>query len=173
MSQFRSTIIATAIGIVLAGALVPTAAVAASRAPLGYQLMCLKSPQECMGGGSARVDATDDTLQTLKRINADVNRAIKPRNDRGADVWTANASSGDCEDYVLAKRRALVKAGVSASALRIAYVKTRHGEGHAILVVKTNRGDLVLDNLNGSVRPLSQSGYRIVSMSGANPMSWS
>lgn len=173
MSRVRSTIIGTAIGIVLAGALVPAAAVAASRAPLGYQLMCLKSPQECTGGGSAMVKATDDTLQTLKRVNAHVNRSIKPRNDRGADVWTANARIGDCEDYVLAKRRALVKAGVSASALRIAYVKTRHGEGHAILVVKTNQGDLVLDNLNGSVRPLSQSGYRIISMSGANPMSWS
>lgn len=173
MSQFRSTLIAAAMGVVLAGALVPAAAVAASRAPLGYQLMCLKSPQECKGGGSASVKATEDVLQTLKRVNAHVNRAIKPRNDRGADVWTASATSGDCEDYVLAKRRALVKAGFSASALRIAYVKTRSGEGHAILVVKTSQGELVLDNLNGSVRPLSQSGYRIVSMSGANPMSWS
>lgn len=173
MSAFRSTVIAAAIGFVVAGAFLPSAAVAASRAPLGYQLMCLKSPQECKGGGKATINATEETMRILKRVNAQVNRAITPRNDRGADVWTASASSGDCEDYVLAKRRALLKAGFSPSALRIAYVKTRRGEGHAILVVKTSRGDLVLDNLNGSVRPLSQSGYRIVSMSGADPMSWS
>jgi predicted transglutaminase-like cysteine proteinase len=173
MGTFRSAFTAAAIGLVFAGTFLPSAAVAGSRAPLGYQLMCLKSPQECKGGGASSVAATEDVLQTLKRVNVQVNRAIRPRNDRGADVWTASATSGDCEDYVLAKRRALVKAGISASALRIAYVKTRRGEGHAILVVKTSRGDLVLDNLNGSVRPLSQSGYRIVSISGANPMNWS
>ena len=173
MGTFGSTFTAAAIGVVLIGAFLPSAAIAASRAPLGYQLMCLKTPQECKGGGSSSVKATESVLQTLKRVNAQVNRAITPRNDRGADVWTASASSGDCEDYVLAKRRALVKAGFSPSALRIAYVKTRRGEGHAILVVKTSRGDLVLDNLTSAIKPLSQSGYRIVSMSGANPMNWS
>ena len=73
----------------------------------------------------------------------------------------------------MAKRRALIKSGVPSSALRIAYVKTRQGEGHAILVVKTNGRNLVLDNLTSAIRPLSQTGYRIVSMSGSNPRSWS
>ena len=146
---------------------------AGSKAPLGYQLMCLKTPSECKGGGSASVKATSDIMSQLTKVNSKVNRSIRPRNDSGADVWSAGARSGDCEDYVLAKRRALIKAGLPASSLRIAYVKTRRGEGHAILVVKTSKGDYVLDNLNTSVRPLSQSGYRIISQSGANPMKWS
>ena len=146
---------------------------ARSKAPLGYQLMCLKTPQECQGGGKSSVEATAEVMATLKRVNARVNSAIAPRNDGAADVWTASATAGDCEDYVMAKRRALIKAGLSPSALRIAYVKTRRGEGHAILVVKTSKGDFVLDNINRSVRPLSQSGYRIVSISGANPQQWS
>lgn len=149
-------------------------ALARSKAPLGYQLMCLETPAECRGGGSGTVQATPDVMATLKRVNASVNNAIRPRHDGAADVWNASATNaGDCEDYVLAKRRALIRAGIPASALRIAYVKTRRGAGHAILVVKTSRGDFVLDNLNRSVRPLSQAGYRIVSMSGANPMHWS
>ena len=148
-------------------------AAAGSKAPLGYQLMCLKTPSECKGGGSTSVKATGDIMSQLTKVNSKVNRSIRPRNDNGADVWSASASSGDCEDYVLAKRRALIKAGLPASSLRIAYVKTRRGEGHAILVVKTSKGDYVLDNLNTSVRPLSQSGYRIISQSGANPMKWS
>lgn len=146
---------------------------ARSKAPLGYQLMCLKNPAECKGGGAAKVSATEDTMAILRRVNSNVNASIRPRNDGGADVWNASATSGDCEDYVLAKRRALIKAGLPSSSLRIAYVKTRSGVGHAILVVKTSKGDYVLDNLNRSVRPLSQSGYRVVSMSGANPMKWS
>ncbi len=154
-----------------------TVALAAGKhAPLGYQLMCLKSPDspECKGGGKAQVMLTSDVMSTLKRVNAQVNRSIKPKYDpNGADVWTVNASAGDCEDYVLTKRRALIKAGIPAGSLRIAYVKTRKGEDHAILVVKTNGKDLVLDNLTATVKPLSQTGYRVVSMSAANPRQWS
>ena len=148
-------------------------AVAAPHAPLGYQLMCLKTPQECKGGGKAKIVLTADTMAVLKRVNAQVNRSIRPRNDAGTDVWSASASSGDCEDYVPAKRRGLIKAGLPASALRIAYVKTRAGIGHAILVVKTGGKDLVLDNLTLAIKPLSQTGYRIISISGADPKSWS
>jgi predicted transglutaminase-like cysteine proteinase len=145
---------------------------ARSNAPLGYQLMCLKSPAECQGGGRSSVEATPELMEKLKRVNARVNRAITPRSDGNADVWNASATSGDCEDYVLAKRRALIRAGLPASSLRIAYVKTRAGEGHAILVVKTDRGDYVLDNLDRSVRLLGKSGYQVISMSGADPRQW-
>ncbi len=159
--------------VVFSGISAANPAMARSKAPLGFQLMCLKNPSECKGGGASAVQATSETMAKLKRINTQVNNAIRPRNDKGADVWTASATEGDCEDYVHAKRRALMAAGLPASALRIAYVKTRSGEGHAILVVKTNQGDFVLDNLNRSVRPLSQSGYRLVAKSGANPLKWS
>jgi predicted transglutaminase-like cysteine proteinase len=154
-------------------AITAPAAQAGKHAPLGYQVMCLKTPEQCRGGGKAKVEVTNNLMATLKRVNGHVNRTIKPRNDSGADVWSASTTSGDCEDYVLAKRSALIRAGVPASSLRIAYVKTKRGEGHAILVVKTNGKDLVLDNLTATIRPLSQTGYRIVSMSGANPRSWS
>jgi predicted transglutaminase-like cysteine proteinase len=165
-------------GLVIVAALSMTAismptAQAGKHAPLGYQVMCLKNPEQCKGGGKAKVEITNDLMATLKRVNGHVNRSIKPRNDSGADVWSASASSGDCEDYVMAKRAALIRAGVPSSSLRIAYVKTRQGEGHAILVVKTNGKDLVLDNLTATIRPLSQTGYRIISMSGANPRQWS
>jgi predicted transglutaminase-like cysteine proteinase len=171
--RMGSTAVASVM-IAFALAFVVPANAAGTHAPLGYQLMCLKTPQECKGGGKAKVTVTANVMATLKRVNSHVNRTIKPRYDAaGADVWSASATSGDCEDYVLAKRRALIKAGIPASSLRIAYVKTRKGEGHAILVVKTNGKDLVLDNLTATIKPLSQSGYRIISMSGANPRSWS
>jgi predicted transglutaminase-like cysteine proteinase len=158
---------------ILVATAAPSVALAKSNAPLGYQLMCLKTPAECKGGGKVTVEGSTKMMALIRKVNANVNRSIAPRNDGAVDSWGAAGSSGDCEDYVLAKRRALIKAGFSPSALRIAYVMTSWGEGHAILVVKTTKGDVVLDNLNGTVRPLSQSGYRIVSMSGANPRKWS
>lgn len=167
--------VALALGLFIASSVLGTGgAMAGSHAPLGYQLMCLKTPQECKGGGKSTVAASTDVMATLKRVNRTVNASIRPRADKGADVWNANATtSGDCEDYVLAKRRHLINAGIPASSLRIAYVKTRSGEGHAILVVNTAKGKLVLDNLTGAIKPLSQTGYRIVSMQGANPRKWS
>lgn len=164
--------IATALAVAIV-AVLATPTSAGQHAPLGYQLMCLKQPHECKGGGKAQVTATPELMATLKRVNSQVNRAITPRNDRGADVWNVSATSGDCEDYVLAKRRALIRAGVPASSLRIAYVKTRQGIDHAILVVKTSGKDLVLDNRTHAIKPLSQSGYRIISISGADPTKWS
>ena len=167
-----------AIGLIALAALLAAPATTAEAArkkhpPIGYQLMCLKHPDECRGGGKASIEATGDVLATLKRVNGQVNRAIKPRSDGRADVWSVGVSSGDCEDYVLTKRRALIKAGLPPSSLRIAHVKTRRGEGHAILVVKTNGKDLVLDNLTNTIKPLSQTGYRLISMSGADPTNWS
>jgi predicted transglutaminase-like cysteine proteinase len=160
--------------VMLAGSFaLDTPAVAGTHAPLGFQLMCLQKPQECKGGGAASASVDAQTMATLRRVNAKVNRSITPRNDTGADVWNASSSVGDCEDFALAKRSALIKEGLPASSLRIAYVKTRKGVGHAVLVVKTSRGDYVLDNLAQAIKPMSQTGYRIVSMQGANPKKWS
>jgi predicted transglutaminase-like cysteine proteinase len=174
--KFIGKFAAVALAALAFNSVVVPAAQAGAHAPLGYQLMCLKHPNasECKGGGAAKVKVTTNVMATLKRVNAHVNRTIKPKYDsNGADVWNASASSGDCEDYVLAKRRALIKAGIPAGSLRIAYVKTRRGEGHAILVIKTGGKDLVLDNLTATIKPLSQTGYRIISISGANPKNWS
>jgi len=155
----------------------PTSTEAAGgHAPIGYQVMCLKNPHlsECRGGGASHVKSSPALMATLKRVNSSVNSRVSGRRDgAGTDVWSASASSGDCEEYAMAKRRALIKAGLPASSLRIAYVKTRKGSGHAVLIVKTGKSDLVLDVLTQKIRPLSQSGLRLVSMSGANPRQWS
>jgi predicted transglutaminase-like cysteine proteinase len=111
-------------------------------------------------------------LRLLDRVNLAVNRQITPRADRGADTWSLDASAGDCEDYVLAKRKQLIAAGLPANALRIAYVKTRTGEGHAVLVVVAGSEHYVLDNLTSAIRPFARTGYRLVSMQGENPGIW-
>ena len=144
----------------------------AALAPFAMQVFCAKSPRQCAGAGTAsQVTATNDLLAVLSQVNRRVNGAISPRNDR-ADSWSANASSGDCEDYVLTKRAQLIRKGIPAGSLRIATTKTRWGESHAVLVVKTSQGDYVLDNLNNQVKTLRASGYRIHSMSSSDPTRW-
>jgi predicted transglutaminase-like cysteine proteinase len=103
----------------------------------------------------------------INRVNARINRAITSRADLQtygrADVWTTPLKSGvgfgDCEDYVLEKRRALIGAGLPASALSIAVVATRRGESHAVLLVDTQHGEYVLDNLTPWVLPWTTTPY--------------
>ncbi|WP_248306442.1 transglutaminase-like cysteine peptidase [Devosia oryzisoli] len=180
--MFKSAVIATAFALVAAA---PAAAYApqvslgelgaraqvAAIAPLQMQFFCASNPQECRTGGKSQVRMSSDLLAVLQQVNSHVNRTMVPRAD-GTDRWTVGATAGDCEDYVLNKRRMLIRNGVSAGSLRIAYTKTRAGAPHAVLVVRTSQGDLVLDNLSNTVKTLAQSGYRIRSMSSSDPTRW-
>ena len=139
--------------------------------PLAMQYFCAQHKSECAGGGRSQVTMSPSLMGVLKQVNGRINQAIRPERDT-ADVWELNPASGDCEDYVLSKRSALIRQGVSAGALRIAYTHTRRGEPHAVLLVRTNEGDYVLDNLNSTVKSLSASGYRIRTLSSPNPTRW-
>lgn len=96
----------------------------------------------------------DVTVRDLETVTRRFNRAIRRASDAASygreDVWVlpqGRRASGDCEDYVLAKRRALIDDGVDPAALSIAVVRTRWGELHAVLLVATAEGEQVLDNL--------------------------
>src|SRR5690349_21098151 len=75
--------------------------------PLSMQYFCASHRSECAGGGAGQVTMSPNLMAVLKQINSRVNRAIRPEADT-ADVWELNPTSGDCEDYVLSKRSALV-----------------------------------------------------------------
>lgn len=170
---WRGQVLAAAL--VLAGGLPAIAGQGATQkavAPVGFQLLCLRSPAFCQPGGAAEVALTPEVQDLVGQVNRQVNRAIQPRADGKIDKWTLGATSGDCEDYVLAKRQKLMTLGLPSSALRIAQVRTRSGEGHAVLVVHTDQGDLTLDNLTPAIRKLGASGYRVVAMSTADPLVW-
>ena len=141
-------------------------------APLAFQLFCLKYRSECKTTrGHSLVTYTSRVKATLASVNRSVNSSIRPKHDLG-DTWSLNPREGDCEDYVLTKRSRLIRAGIPASALRIAVVKTSAGEGHAVLFVKTSAGEFVLDNLRSSIVKRQAMPYRFVSASSGNPLRW-
>jgi predicted transglutaminase-like cysteine proteinase len=119
---------------------------------------------------------------TIVRVNKQVNKAIIFREDErtwGAnDYWALpleqGVRSGDCEDYVLEKRRALQAEGVPKEALSIALVITPWGESHAVLLVATQKGEMVLDNLSPWIVPWSETGYRWLTRQapGGDAMTW-
>lgn len=139
--------------------------------PTAMTFFCRKYEGECATSGTSSVRMTADLMKALDQVNKRVNRSISYRSEK-ADIWTLNPRSGDCEDYALSKRSALIKMGVPAGSLRIAVTATPRGVPHAILVVKTSAGDVVLDNRSNTVKELRASGYRIQMMSSANPLRW-
>lgn len=144
-------------------------------APFAFIRFCRDNQSDCQAGdGPSLVEVGQAQRRELALINASVNRAIKPTYDAADDdEWAADVTSGDCEDYALTKRRQLVARGWPSRSLRIAVGKTPQGEGHAVLVVKTSQGDLVLDNRTNSVRPYNQTDLRWEKIqSQDNPRLW-
>lgn len=142
-----------------------------ARTPIAYLMFCVKSPVECRKDSARVADYTPDLALLINEVNERVNRAIKPQYDEG-DVWSLNPTFGDCEDYALSKRQALIAKGVPAGALRVSIVLTERNERHAVLIVRTNIGDLVMDNRRSSVRARQKTGYQFVKMATENPLKW-
>ena len=140
-------------------------------APVGYQSFCYKFARECRGGGASVISYNRKTASILKSVNDAVNRSTKYRADKG-ELWRIAASTGDCEDYALAKRSRLIRAGISAGALRMATARTAKGESHAVLIVKTDKGDFVLDNIRHTIVKRQASGYRYLTIATPDPAVW-
>jgi predicted transglutaminase-like cysteine proteinase len=89
------------------------------------------------------------------------------------EVWAYPSGKGDCEDYVLLKRRLLAARGFPESTLLITVVRDENNEGHAVLTVRTDRGDLILDNKRREVMRWADTPYTFVKrQSERNPLVW-
>lgn len=151
----------------------------ATSIPVGAVQFCKSHAKDC-GKAKSLVEATtltDGRWEQLVNTNNAVNAAVIPVTDEAyyqvSEYWTYPDGYGDCEDYALAKRRALIAEGWSASTLLIAVVRQANGEGHAVLIARTDRGDLVLDNQDGRVLVWNETPYRFLKrQSQANAAQW-
>lgn len=139
------------------------------KAPLGWIGFCKRYVQECqresLGGHEIVLDAA--ALDLLQRVNVGVNSAITPMTDKAqwdsAERWDfAETGLGDCEDYVLLKQRWLVSAGFHRDAVLVTVVTDLAGDGHAVLTVRTDKGDFVLDNMVDEIKLWRETPYSFV-----------
>ncbi|WP_439272173.1 transglutaminase-like cysteine peptidase [Pseudochrobactrum sp. HB0163] len=133
--------------------------------PVGHYDFCKIYKNECN-----QISLTQNPLRLtqpvwakIQQVNMAVNTTIEPRTDMEIwgkeEVWSYPTQYGDCEDYVLLKRRMLIEAGLPVNTLLITVVRQQNGEGHAVLTIRTDRGDFILDNLEDSVKPWHQTSY--------------
>lgn len=89
---------------------------------------------------------SENLLLLLRKIKQRVNHEITYRADITEDRWNPIPNGyGDCEDYVLSYKIALAEEGIPPDALRIAIASVPDGGIHAVLLVVTDQGNLVLD----------------------------
>ena len=151
-----------------------------TRPPVGWIEFCARQPGECAGAGTAPRDLalSAEAWKDLVRVNKSVNKTIKPLTDLEhwglVERWSyPDDGYGDCEDYVLLKRRMLIQSGWPREALLVTVVRDSKDDGHAVLTVTTNKGDYVLDNQNEDILLWSETGYRFVKrQSQSNPNVW-
>ncbi|WP_181707583.1 transglutaminase-like cysteine peptidase [Chthonobacter rhizosphaerae] len=147
--------------------------------PVGHVRFCDEFPEDCTleGRPNQVVRLSKSALERLKDVNKAVNAAVLPATDMEVfgtlEHWTYPGLQGDCEDYVIQKRSELIRTGWPASALLITVVKDEEGAGHAVLTVRTDVGDLILDNKIDRIVAWIETPYRFVKrQSSRNPMSW-
>ena len=127
---------------------------------------------------SATIGLNAKLWRSLNTVNRKVNAAIKPTTDQDhwglVDQWDIPTDGrGDCEDIQLLKRKMLVEQyGVPKRALRMTVVIDEQGEGHAVLMVRTDEGELILDNKRDAILPWHQTGYVFVKREGQDGRNW-
>ena len=156
------------------------AAVTGSARPLpAWAEFCERYAAECAVDRvePAAVTLTPARWQTINSVNRRVNRAVHAVTDQEhwgvPDRWDlAEDGQGDCEDFQLRKRQLLADAGLPRRAMRMTVVVDEKGDGHAVLTVVTDRGDLVLDNKTNAVLPWRQTGYTFIKRESQDALAW-
>lgn len=144
-----------------------------------WSRFCAANPAECAVNRNEpeAIQLTPAIWQTIVSVNRQVNRQIKPMTDAQqwgvVDSWEfPETGYGDCEDYQLLKRARLAAAGIPRRAMRMTVVLDENNEGHAVLAVRTDHGDLILDNKVDAVKPWAATGYTYIKREGATDAAW-
>ena len=151
---------------------------AVTTTPICWAEFCVEYAPECDTGRPRDIVLSARAWTELKRINIGVNTTITPMTDM--DHWGVverwnypDDGYGDCEHYALEKRKLLMQAGWPREALLMTVVRDHNGNGHAVLTVKTDRGQYILGNQTNEVLFWTDTGYRPVKrQSQSDPNVW-
>lgn len=148
----------------------------AAPAPDGAVGLCETIDWACAPGNGRAAGAA--VLAEAAAVNRAANAMIRPVTDLAqygvAERWSLPSErGGDCEDYAIYKKGALIGAGVSPDRLLLATTLDRRNKAHAVLVLRTEMGDFVLDNARDEVLPWDRTDYVFLRMQDpARPRAW-
>ncbi len=186
MTKKRSLSVGVLIALLSSAIALPVAAmpsnmhvVGKANPPIGHYEFCRSYPDECRSktGDTGPAALSEDAWRAILDINYTVNTSIEPLTDQEIygveERWAYPRSVGDCEDYALLKRKLLIDRGFSPADLLMTVVLQPNGEGHAVLTVRTDHGDFILDNMRNKVLLWSDTEYTYLKRQSADdPGRW-
>lgn len=145
-------------------------------APVAFVEFCVRKPERCVPDNTVHpVPLGPTNLKQLNAVNQTVNRSISPLLDLPAldRIWHDDAKRGYCTEYSLTKRSQLLDLGWPSSSLLLAIVIIPSQDAHLVLIVVTDSGEFVLDNLRANVLLWDKLPYQWVKRSSPkNPLAW-
>jgi len=157
----------------------PASDVGDARPIAGWTDFCRRMPAECAVDVSepATIALTPAVWHSIVSVNRRVNARLVAITDMDhwgvADRWDIPTDeAGDCEDFQLLKRKLLAAAGLPQRAMRMTVVVDEKNEGHAVMMLRTDRGDLILDNKTDAVLHWFDTGYVFVKRESQDRMGW-
>ncbi len=143
---------------------------------MGYTILCDVDYMECAYHGNNFEVVRSELKSMVEGVNTRGNTTIVPINDIDSqnkdEVWSFPIAlddtnptllGGDCEDYVLWKKRELLRMGIPEGATSIVLVNTNGDANamadHAVLLVRMADGDYILDNRFPNLMTPQESGY--------------
>ncbi|PWL17730.1 transglutaminase [Falsochrobactrum shanghaiense] len=133
--------------------------------PIGHYEFCERYSARCKSHSlvNAPLSLTMELWQQIIAVNDSVNRKIAPKTDMEVwgreEYWEYPVTAGDCDDYMLLKQRELMALGIPAHSLLLTVVRQPNNEGHAVLTLRTDRGDFILDNLEARILAWNKTEY--------------
>ncbi len=150
-----------------------------TRPPIGYVRFCATNPGDCKFDGKKvpRIALDPARWGLLYQVNTFVNGKITPVSDQElygeSEFWAIPEEAGDCEDYVLLKKRYLENLGFPASSLLITVVLDENNQGHAVLTVASEEADFILDNRRNDILRWRDTKYTYLKrQSQLDPQQW-
>ncbi len=147
--------------------------------PVGFVKFCATNAADCApkGGKNYTLAMSPERWNLLYQVNTYVNGKIAPVSDQDLygepERWVIPTDAGDCEDYLLLKKRYLEGLGFPPESLLITVVLDEKGEGHAILTATTENGDYILDNRRNDVLRWTETNYKFLKrQSRSDPLQW-
>ncbi len=151
--------------------------------PVGFVKFCSAHPEDCRPYSVfeqmelERPSMSQDQWKLVHEVNRYVNSMVAPTSDDvlygEPEHWAYPLDAGDCEDYLLLKKRTLEEQGFPRTILRITIVLDEKNEGHAVLTVVTDQGDFILDNRRDEILHWKDTNYTYLKRQGPdNPKLW-
>lgn len=143
--------------------------------PAGFSGLCARYTWVCkQSSGATMSDA--NALKLAETVNLHVNRSVREiadvRQYGKVEHWALPTKrGGDCEDLVLLKKKLLVARGIASKRLLMSTVLDKQLKSHAVLVLRTSKGDYVLDNLTNDILPWTDTGYTFLKLQNPKALS--